>query len=261
MLTPDLELGRRFVRSRALPGRPLVVAVTGAHLYGFPSPDSDLDLKGFHLARTRDLLGLRKPDETVDCIEIFEGEECDLTSHEIAKALALLYGGNGNVLEQILSPLQLFESEELEDLRRLAKGALSKRFASHYRGFFRGTQREHAREPKAKTMLYAYRVALTGIHLFATAELEACVLPLAPRYGFPDVLELVDRKARGDEKGALESVEDEHHRQSWPKLEAMLDETLATSALPDEPANREEAEDFLVGLRLRELGGEMAGRG
>jgi predicted nucleotidyltransferase len=28
---------------------PLFVAVSGAHLYGFPSPDSDVDLRGAHL--------------------------------------------------------------------------------------------------------------------------------------------------------------------------------------------------------------------
>lgn len=30
--------------------RHLVVALSGAHAYGFPSPDSDLDLKAIHLA-------------------------------------------------------------------------------------------------------------------------------------------------------------------------------------------------------------------
>ena len=36
----------------------LVVALSGAHAYGFPSPDSDLDLKSIHVAPTADLVGL-----------------------------------------------------------------------------------------------------------------------------------------------------------------------------------------------------------
>ncbi|MEZ4465912.1 MAG: nucleotidyltransferase domain-containing protein [bacterium] len=58
---PDLDLGRRFVAERGPAGQVLLCAVTGAHLYGFPSPDSDLDLKGIHLAPTPTLLGLQVP--------------------------------------------------------------------------------------------------------------------------------------------------------------------------------------------------------
>ena len=35
----------------------VVVSLSGAHAYGFPSPDSDLDLKAVHLAPTKSLLG------------------------------------------------------------------------------------------------------------------------------------------------------------------------------------------------------------
>ena len=104
---------------------------------------------------------------------MFDGLECDYTSHEARKALSLLLRGNGNMLERILSPFQLYETPELDALQALARGAISKRFADHYRGFFKGMCREHERseEPHAKTLLYAYRVALTGIHLLRTGEL------------------------------------------------------------------------------------------
>ena len=69
-------------------------------------------------------------------------------------------------------------------IRALVPEALSTRFAGHYRGYFGGMQREHARERRAKTMLYAYRVALTGIHLLETGEVEMDVGVTAPRYGF-----------------------------------------------------------------------------
>jgi hypothetical protein len=35
--------------------------LSGAHAYGFPSPDSDLDLKAIHVAKTADLLGFDVP--------------------------------------------------------------------------------------------------------------------------------------------------------------------------------------------------------
>ncbi len=44
---------------------PLVFAtVSGAHLYGFPSRDSDIDLRGAHLLPAAALLGLEEPEET-----------------------------------------------------------------------------------------------------------------------------------------------------------------------------------------------------
>ena len=43
----------------------LFVTVSGAHLYGFPSPDSDFDLRGAHVLPLRSLIGLDRPAETV----------------------------------------------------------------------------------------------------------------------------------------------------------------------------------------------------
>lgn len=59
MLTPD-ERARalRFLHAHAPPGALLQCGVTGAHAYGFLSPDSDVDLKGLHLAPTEQVLGL-----------------------------------------------------------------------------------------------------------------------------------------------------------------------------------------------------------
>ncbi|MCB0126208.1 MAG: nucleotidyltransferase domain-containing protein, partial [Caldilineaceae bacterium] len=44
----------------------LFVTISGAHLYGFPSPDSDWDLRGMHVLPVDAFLGLGGPrDETV----------------------------------------------------------------------------------------------------------------------------------------------------------------------------------------------------
>mgnify|MGYP003387331687 CR=1 FL=1 len=48
---------------------PLVFAtVSGAHLYGFPSPDSDYDLRGVHQLPLPVVLGLGVPHETVESV-------------------------------------------------------------------------------------------------------------------------------------------------------------------------------------------------
>lgn len=252
---PDLDLGRRFIAQCPVPGAPLQCGVTGSHDYGFSSPDSDLDLKGVYIAPTRGLLGLHRPADSFDRLVDYDGVECDLTLTEVGRGLALLLGGNGNMIERLLSSFQLYATPEAEALARLARGSVSRRYARHYQGFFRGMCREHEKSerPRAKALLYAYRVALTGIHLLRTGELVADLRELAPRLGYPDALALVRIKVEGAEKGAVDPDVDARHRAAWPALEADLQAALAASPLPEEPANEREAEAWLVDLRCARL--------
>lgn len=252
---PDLELGRRFIAHSPVPGAVLQCGVTGSHDYGFSSPDSDLDLKGLFIAPTRQMLGLHRPPESFDRLIDFEGVECDLTLTEVGKALHLLVNGNGNVIERLLSGFQLYPGPELEALQELARGAVSRRFFRHYLGFFRGMCREHERSerPRAKTLLYAYRVALTGIHLLRSGELIADLRQLAPRLGYPEALALVQIKVAGVEKGAVPPEIDGQHRAAWPALEADLQAAAEHSPLPEAAANEAACEDWLVELRRARL--------
>lgn len=255
----DLALARRFLAAHPPEGEPLLVAVTGSHIYGFPSGDSDIDMKGVHLAPLDAVLGLDPVAETHDRLEVFEGVECDLTTHEARKALGLLMSGNGNLLEQILSPIQLLDG--VEALQTLARGAISKRQLRHYRGFFGGVCREHRRGPvpTAKGLLYAYRVALTGVHLMRAGALECDVNVLAPEYGFPEALELVAFKRGATEKAVVPAEEDRRHQARWADLEAAMVEALEASQLPEEPGNRAACSAWLVETRL--AGGRDLSRG
>ncbi|MCB9594867.1 MAG: nucleotidyltransferase domain-containing protein [Sandaracinaceae bacterium] len=251
-LIPDMELARRFLAAHPPPGALLHVGLVGAHDYGFPSPDSDLDLKGMHLAPTTSLLGLTPISDTHDVLTELEGVELDLTTHEAGKALALLLRGNGNVLERLMAPVQAYATDALDELRALATGALSKRFAQHYRGYFGGMVREHEREPRAKSALYACRVALTGIHLLGAAECRTDVTSNAAEYGL-DVTELIAIKRAGPEKGPLPAALDGELRASWPRLDGMLADALERTSLPDEPPNAAAIEAWLVAARLAAL--------
>lgn len=253
MLTADLDLAREYVAENPPPGRLLMCGISGAHMYGFPSPDSDLDLKGIHLVPTRQLLGLRPDAPVHDITTVYRGVECDLTTNEAGAALGLLVNGNGNMLERILSPLQLVTNDETAELQDLARRAVSRQFVRHYAGFFRGCQREHEREPTAKAMLYSYRVALTGIHLMRTGQLEPNLMVLAPEYGYDDVADLVALKRAGTEHGALPGDLDGHHRRRWPVLEEALGDAEANSTLPFEAANAAEIDAWLVAVRVAEL--------
>src|SRR5262245_42612945 len=82
------EVARAFLAARDKERKHVVIYLSGAHAYGFPSPDSDLDLKCVHIAPTADLVGLGTPEEaTGDRIEMIEGVELDYGSNELAPVL------------------------------------------------------------------------------------------------------------------------------------------------------------------------------
>src|SRR5262249_36287618 len=80
-------------------------SVSGAHLYGFPSPDSDYDLRGVHVLPLKDVVGLQTGPETIERSGVDDGLEIDLVTHEAKKFLGMLLKKNGYVLEQLFSPL------------------------------------------------------------------------------------------------------------------------------------------------------------
>ena len=225
----------------------VVCGLVGSHSYGFPSRDSDFDLKAIHLAPAEQLLCLQRPGETVQFLGFDDDLEMDFTSHEANKALALLLKGDGNVLERILSPYLVTPpgvDRRLEELRRLACANLNKRFHRHYAGFFRGQVRmyEKASGGKIKTLLYMFRVALTGVHLLLEGRLLPDLQLLLEIYSFPAVEELLRLK----EQAELAVVEDDGpYVELLPRLEQMLAEALKKSALPEEPPHRDEVDRWL----------------
>ena len=235
-MTPDLAIARRFLAEKGAPGA-RAAGVTGAHYYGFPSAD------------TREIVSLKPPPEAIDYLGVFEGIEIDYTSHDLAATLRLLLKGNGNMLERILSPFQLLDSDAVTELQGLARGAVSQKFFHHYRGFFgRTCQDWRAAQPKTvKGLLYAYRSALTGIHLLRTGECVGEVTRLAPLYGFPQVPGLVAFKGSGREHGELAAAGG--FDADLERLETLLETARSESALPMESPNADALNEFLVRQR------------
>jgi hypothetical protein len=230
----------------------LVVALSGAHAYGFPSPDSDLDLKAIHMARTSALLGLKPGRATFDRMEVIDGVEIDYTSNELQMVLAGILAGNGNYLERVLGPIVLQSSPELGELRPLAERAMSRRLLHHYRGFASGQlkEAEKAAETPAKKVLYVIRTALTGIHALATGKVVTDVTELLEGHGMADAMALVEQKRRG-ERTVLTPDERTRWLARVHGLFARLDEASRLSVLPEEPGNEAELEAWLLEVRRR----------
>ena len=230
----------------------LFVSVSGAHLYGFPSPDSDVDLRGTFAAPLETVLGLDTPRETLEPEGVVGGVEVELVGHEIAKYLRLLIKPNGYVLEQILSPLVVLTSPAHEELQALARESLSKRLYFHYAGFAKGEWRDYQKLGIGKTvkrLLYLHRVLMTGIVLLTEGTVEANLLARNSRFNLP-LEPLLAMKTR---EQAEVNGDDSAYQSGIMTLFERLDAAREQSPLPEDVPNRAAINDFLVHLRLSSL--------
>lgn len=231
---------------------PVFATISGAHLYGFASPDSDVDLRGAFLLPARALLGLKPPAETLT-VEDKRDIELDWVAHDLRKFARLMTQHNGYVLEQLYSPLVVLSTPAHEELCALGRGCLTRGTVRHYRGFFQGRRKRLAEpHPTVKHLLYAYRVVLTGIHLMDSAALISNIQVLNERFRLPELDELVARKRAGAEVMALGAEEVQAYDARLDALEAWLVQAHEDSQLPEQPTTVEALNEFVVRLRLEQ---------
>ena len=194
------------------------VTVRGAHLYGFPSPDSDVDLRGSFAAPLANVLGLDAPRETLETAGIIGGVEVEMVGHEIAKHLRLLVKPNG-----------------------------------YYAGFARGEWRDYQKVGVGKTikrLLYLHRVLMTGIVLLTEGVTEANLHRLNERFGLRlDPLLAMKTREQADVEG-----DDAAFTQAVGGLFGRLDEARESSPLPEDVPNRAALNEFIIRLRLFGVG-------
>jgi uncharacterized protein len=234
----------------------LFATISGAHLYGFPSPDSNFDLRGVHLLPLAEVVGLQSKHETVEKSGIHDGLEIDFVTHDAKKFFGLMLKKNGYVLEQLLSPLVVHTTPEHEELRNLATDCITKHHAHHYLGFAATQWKLFQKEspPHVKPLLYVYRVLLTGIHLMRTGQVEANLVRLNETAKLPYVPELIARKLAGPEKGQLEQDDLEFHGREYQRLTAELEQASERSHLPETARGAAALNGLLVRLRLSRQG-------
>nr|WP_049564931.1 nucleotidyltransferase domain-containing protein [Streptomyces sp. SBT349] len=228
----------------------LFATVSGAHLYGFPSRDSDVDLRGVHLLPLREVVGLTPGPETVARSWVREGVEMDLVTHDLTKFARMLLRPNGYVLEQLLSPLIAHSTPVHAGLVALAPRLLARHHARHYRGFARTQTGLFEKTGELKPLLYAFRVLMTGVHLMRERELQADLPSLLAAGGAPTyVPRLVAAKAAA-EHGLLSEVEDtppvSRILADLGTLHATLDTAEERTTLPADPADASAALNDLV---------------
>jgi uncharacterized protein len=235
----------------------LFATISGAHLYGFPSPDSDYDLRGVHILPAEEVLGLFPDRETIE-ISKKEDIELDLVTHDVQKFFGLLLKANGYVLEQLYSPLVVHTTAEHEELKSIARNCVTRHHAHHYFGFAENQWRLFQKEdpPRVKPLLYVFRVLLTGIHLMRTGTVEANLNRLNEEYELPYIPELIERKTRGTERQTLEQAEVSFYENEYDLLRKRLENETSQTRLPESQTAKAALNDLLLRVRLRTVGVE-----
>jgi predicted nucleotidyltransferase len=251
LLTPHTyEIGNRVLEEESAHRKHLVVSLSGAHAYGFPSPDSDLDLKAIHIEATRKIVGMTPPPLHVDRMEIIEGVEIDYTSNELQPVLKGILLGNGNYIERVLGELLPVAAPELESLKPIVERSLSRNVYRHYHGFASGQRKDFVEAPAAtaKKVLYVLRTALTGTHLLRTGKLVVDVTLLLDEYQLGHARDLIAQKQSG-ERITLSEKDKAFWTAEVERAFASLEKAHTESPLPELPPNPGEFDAWLEAQR------------
>jgi predicted nucleotidyltransferase len=225
--------------------------VSGAHLYGFPSVDSDVDIRGMHVLPLDEVIGLHQGPETLQHMGIHDGIEVDLVTHDLLKFCRLLVKNNGYVAEQLLSPLVVATSPSHRELVDLAGSCLTRQHAHHYLGFAATQWRLFESTRQLKPALYTLRVLLTGIHLMGTGEVVADLNRLWAEHHLAYVPELIAAKREGEHRTLEGIVTAQALAADVGRLRDRLADAAERSTLPVTP-NRAAINDFVIRVRLAE---------
>lgn len=233
----------------------LFATISGAHLYGFPSADSDYDLRGVHVLPLAQVVGLNTGPDTIDETEIHDGLEIDLVTHDVRKFFNLMLKKNGYVMEQLLSPLIVQTTPEHEELKAIASQCLTKHHVHHYLGFAASQWKLFQQQTphRVKPLLYVYRVLLTGLHLMHTGIVEANLVRLNEVYQLPYIPDLIHQKVHGAEKAELQDGDISFYEHEYQRLGQQLPHASLHSTLPEQPLGAPALHDLLIRLRLHDI--------
>ncbi|MGI6154156.1 MAG: nucleotidyltransferase domain-containing protein [Christensenellaceae bacterium] len=134
--------------------RILYATESGSRAWGFPSPDSDYDVRFIYMRPKSFYLKLEK---TKDVVEYMLDEELDINGWDIDKTLRLLYKSNPTLFEWINSPIIYREAPEFTSIRSLAqKYFLSAPAMYHYYNMARNNNREFLKRDSVRIKKYFY---------------------------------------------------------------------------------------------------------
>ncbi|GLX65985.1 nucleotidyltransferase domain-containing protein [Paenibacillus glycanilyticus] len=135
--------------------RILYACESGSRAWGFPSKDSDYDVRFLYVRPVEWYLSIR---ERRDVIERPISDMLDINGWDLRKALALFHKSNPPLLEWLQSPIVYSEAYETADrIRKMSRDAFSpKSCMFHYLHMAKGNYREYLQGDSILVKKYFY---------------------------------------------------------------------------------------------------------
>lgn len=151
---------------RNIEEKPLFYVESGSRLWGIASPDSDFDVRGFHLQSKKQYFDFKKHR---NIIELIDGD-FDFVSYDLDKMFGLLLKSNPTVLEWLRANIVYFN--EFPDWANFQKEVIAnldfKTMFHHYLSLVKG--HINLMETGKK---FTYKVAFYGIRGLLSADLAS----------------------------------------------------------------------------------------
>ncbi len=109
----------------------LLACETGSRAWGFPSPDSDFDIRIIYKHNKDWYLSLNEKKDSLELM--FEKNEIDITGWDLRKSLKLLQKSNAPLLERIQSPIIYKKNDVfLDEINIVAQNQYSRIATMHH---------------------------------------------------------------------------------------------------------------------------------
>lgn len=226
----------------------ILACETGSRAWGFPSPDSDYDIRLIYVHQLDWYLSLSNQKDTIE--RMFENNELDFTGWDLRKSLMLLKKSNAVLLERIQSPI-LYQVDEdvLVKFRAIADQYYSRISTIHHYLSMAKKFREEIKpkEPyKLKKFFYLLRSSLATRWILEQPQMPPIV--------FQEMLEELSlndvRKNRIQELVQLKAYQEESYfHQGEEDLFCLIDECISRAeqeriALPSSKGESSDLDDF-----------------
>ena len=183
---------------------------SGSRAWGFPSPDSDYDVRFIYVRPKEFYLKLEK---TRDVIEWQLDDTLDINGWDLQKALRLLHNSNPTVFEWNNSPIVYRTTKEWEEIRKILGEYFDiKSGLYHYLNTAKSNYREYLKRDSVRLKKYFYvlRPLLACEHIRATQTappmLFSELLCYLDKEILPEVENLLELKAVTSELGEGEKI-------------------------------------------------------
>lgn len=139
----------------------LFACETGSRAWGFPSPDSDYDVRMIYKHRRNWYLSISEKKDTIETM--LNDGDLDITGWDIRKCLRLLWKSNGALLERLQSPIVYYVEPGFLELMKPTAEACFSPIATIYHYLHMGKNSfddvKDEEEVKLKKLFYGLRAA------------------------------------------------------------------------------------------------------